>query len=43
MGIKTGRKPIAKSTGKEDRRQSVTPENKGKHPDLNVHKHKKGD
>lgn len=42
MGIKPGPKPIAKSTGKEDQRRSVTPENKDKHPDLDVHKHRKG-
>jgi hypothetical protein len=43
MGIKTGPKPIAKSTGKEDKRQRVTPENKPKHPGLKEHDHKKGE
>ena len=42
MSIKPGPKPIADSTGKEDQRRRVTPENKPKHPDLDVHKHKKG-
>ncbi len=28
MGIKSGPKPIADSTGKEDKRQRVRPENK---------------
>ncbi len=41
MTIKTGPKPIANSTGKTDKRQRVTPENKPKHPTLKVHKHKK--
>jgi hypothetical protein len=41
MSIKTGPKPIAESTGKEDKRQGVTPENKPKHPDLKEHHHKK--
>ncbi|WP_274382417.1 hypothetical protein [Pseudomonas chlororaphis] len=43
MSIKPGPKPIADSTGKKDQRRRVTPENKPKHPDLEVHKHKKGD
>ena len=43
MGIKTGPKPIAKSTGKEDKRQRVMPENKPKHPGLKEHDHKKGE
>ena len=43
MGIKTGPKPIAKSTGKEDRRRSVTPDKSSKHPTLDKHKHKPGD
>ncbi|MGL5385557.1 MAG: hypothetical protein ACRDCA_06835 [Serratia sp. (in: enterobacteria)] len=43
MGLKTGPKPIAESTGKEDKRRRVTPENKQKHPDLKEHEHKKGD
>jgi len=42
-GLKPGPKPIAKSTGKEDQRRRVTPENKPKHPSLPVHKHKKGE
>ncbi|WP_369308902.1 hypothetical protein [Providencia rettgeri] len=43
MGIKTGPKPIAKTTGEKDKRQRVAPENKDKHPDLKPHNHKKGD
>jgi len=43
MGIKPGPKPIAKSTGKEDKRQRVTPENKPKHKTLKTHEHEKGD
>jgi hypothetical protein len=43
MSIKPGPKPIAESTGKKDQRRRVTEENKPKHPDLGVHKHKKGD
>lgn len=43
MGIKPGPKPIAKTTGKEDRRQRVTPENKPNHKALKTHKHKTGD
>ncbi|WHZ40867.1 hypothetical protein QNM34_00710 [Rahnella bonaserana] len=43
MSIKPGPKPIAESTGKEDKRQRVTPENKPKHPDLKEHNHKKGE
>ena len=43
MGIKPGPKPIAKSTGKEDKRQRVTPENKPKHQGLKEHDHKKGE
>lgn len=42
MSIKRGPKPIAESTGKKDQRRCVTEENKLKHPDLEVHKHKKG-
>lgn len=41
MSIKPGPKPIAESTGKKDQRRRVTEENKPKHPDLEVHKHKK--
>jgi hypothetical protein len=43
MGIKTGPKKIAKTTGKPDRRQrdnKATPRNT---PTLKPHKHKKGD
>jgi len=40
MSIKPGPKPIADSTGKVDRRQRVTPENKPKHKPLKVHNHK---
>ena len=43
MGIKPGPKPIAKTTGKEDRRQRVTPESKPNHKTLKTHKHKTGD
>jgi len=43
MGIKPGPKPKAESTGKTDQRRRVTPENQRKHPDLEVHKHKKGE
>lgn len=43
MGIKPGPKPKAKSTGKDDRRQRVTPENKPNHKPLKVHKHEKND
>lgn len=32
MGIKPGPKPIAKSTGKEDKRQRVAPDTKPRHP-----------
>ena len=42
MSIKTGPKPKAESTGKTDRRQSVTPKNKPKHPSLDTHHHKPG-
>ncbi len=41
MSIKPGPKPKAKSTGRTDRRRSVTPDNKPKHPSLDVHQHKK--
>jgi hypothetical protein len=41
-GLKPGQKPIAKSTGKEDQRRRVTPENKSKHPTLPLHNHKPG-
>jgi len=35
-GLKLGPKPIAKTTGKEDQRRRVTPENKPKPPSLAV-------
>jgi len=43
MPIKSGPKPIAKSTGKEDKRQRVTPGNQSEHPGLKPHDHKKGE
>ncbi|MGD1336119.1 hypothetical protein ACP6H1_27375 [Vibrio harveyi] len=43
MSIKPGPKPIASSTGKPDKRQRVTPQNKSKHPSLKTHHHKKGE
>ena len=43
MGIKSGPKRTAKSTGKKDKRQSVTQENKAKHPSLNTHHHTPSD
>ncbi|MFU2315145.1 MULTISPECIES: hypothetical protein [unclassified Rahnella] len=43
MSIKPGPKPIADTTGEEDKRRRVTPENKPQHPDLKEHKHKKGE
>lgn len=43
MGIKPGPKPVAVSTGKEDKRHRVTPENKPKHTTLKTHKHKPHD
>ena len=42
MGIKPGPKPIAESTREEDKRRSVTPKNKKKHPTLDTHVHKPG-
>lgn len=42
MGIKTGPKRIAKSTGKPDRRQRDNKSTPGNAPSLKVHKHKKG-
>ena len=43
MGIKPGPKPIAKSTGKPDRRQRDNKKTPGNTPSLKPHKHKKGD
>ena len=43
MGIKTGPKRIAKSTGKPDRRQRDNKETSGNTPSLKPHIHKKGD
>ncbi len=41
--LNPGPKPIAESTGKEDKRRRVTPENKPKHPGPKEHDHKKGE
>lgn len=43
MGIKTGPKRIAKSTGKPDRRQRDNKSTPGNTKSLKSHKHKKGD
>lgn len=43
MGIKTGPKRIAKSTGKPDRRQHDNKKTPGNTPSLKPHDHKKGD
>jgi hypothetical protein len=43
MAIKPGPKPIAKTTGKEDKRQRVTPENKENHKTLKIHEHEKNE
>ncbi|MFA7554121.1 MAG: hypothetical protein WCY88_07720 [Spongiibacteraceae bacterium] len=43
MGIKPGPKPIAKSTGKPDRRRRDNKDTPGNKPSLKPHKHKKGD
>lgn len=43
MGIKTGPKKIAKSTGKFDRRQRDNKQTLGNIPSLKPHIHKKGD
>ena len=43
MGIKTGPKRIAKTTGKPDRRQRDNKKTSGNTPSLKPHKHKKGD
>lgn len=43
MGLKPGRKPIAKSTGKPDKRRGDNKETPKNTPSLKSHKHKKGD
>jgi hypothetical protein len=43
MGIKTGPKRIAISTGKPDRRQRDNKQTPGNIPSLKPHIHKKGD
>ncbi len=43
MGIKTGPKRTAKSTGKPDRRQRDNKQTSGNTKSLKPHKHKKGD
>ena len=43
MGIKTGPKRIAKSTGLPDGRQRDNKQTLGNIPSLKTHKHKKGD
>lgn len=43
MPIKPGPKPIAKSTGKSDKRQRDNKKTLKNTPDLKPHKHKKGD
>lgn len=43
MPIKPGPKPIAKSTGKPDKRRRDNKETQKNSPDLKPHKHKKGD
>lgn len=43
MGIKTGPKRIATSTGKPDRRQRDNKQTPGNTPSLKPHEHKKGD
>jgi hypothetical protein len=42
MGIKTGPKKIAKSTGESDKRQRDNKKTPGNKPSLKPHKHKKG-
>ena len=42
MAIKPGPKPIAKSTGKPDKRRRDNKETPGNTPSLKPHKHKKG-
>lgn len=43
MGIKTGPKKTAKSTGKVDKRQRDNKETPNNNPSLKPHEHKKGD
>lgn len=43
MGIKTGPKKVAKSTGKPDKRQRDNKETPSNTPSLKPHEHKKGD
>ncbi|MEO3407625.1 hypothetical protein AAFN85_27145 [Mucilaginibacter sp. CAU 1740] len=43
MGIKTGPKKTAKSTGKVDKRQRDNKETPNNNPALKPHEHKKGD
>lgn len=43
MGIKTGPKRIATTTGKPDRRQRDNKHTPGNIPSLKPHEHKKGD
>lgn len=43
MGIKTGPKKIAESTGKPDKRQGDNKDVPKNIPSLKPHKHKKGD
>jgi len=43
MGIKTGPKRIATSTGEPDRRQRDYKKTPGNTPSLKLHEHKKGD
>lgn len=43
MPIKPGPKPIAKKTGKPDKRRRDNKETSKNTPDLKPHKHKKGD
>lgn len=43
MGIKRGRKRIAKSTGKPDRRQRDNKDTPKNNPSLKPHRHTKGD
>jgi hypothetical protein len=43
MGIKSGPKPIAKSTGEPDKRRRDNKDTPGNKPTLKPHKHKKGD
>ncbi len=43
MGIKSGPKRIAKSTGKPDKRQRDNKETPKNNPKLKSHKHEKGD